>query len=180
MRVAVIDTETTGLGPAARVVELAVVVVDLGTGEVVREAECLVRQALTGSRDELGALALCRLTSEDLAGAATADEVRPWWRAKLAGVDSWTAYNRGFDERMLARDDLLPLAPAAECLLTAAWRARGTVRPRLADACRWAEVEGPGAEAHGALADAQAAARLLVALHRFGQWNRLMEWRNNA
>lgn len=170
MKVAVVDTETTGLGPGARVVELGLVVVDLATGEVVREAECLVRQTLTGSRDELGALAICRLTPEDIASAATADEVRPWWRAKLAGVDRWTAYNRVFDARMLARDDLLPLAPAGECLLTAAWRARGTSRPGLADACRWAGVEGAGADAHGALADAQAAARLLVALHRLGEW----------
>lgn len=170
MRVAVLDTETTGLTAAARVAELGVVVVDLDSGEVVREAECLVRQVLCGSEHERRALELSRLSPEDVAGAWPVDQVRPWWRARFDGADEWTAYNAAFDRRMLERDDLLPPAREGECLLTAAWRARGKARPSLAVACEWAGVEGPGSEAHGALADAHAAARLLLVLVRRGHW----------
>ncbi len=144
---AVLDLETTGLGPGAEPVEVAVVD---PRGDVVLES--LVRP---GCVVEPGATQLHGLHAASLASAPSFAELYPDLRRVLSGrmvVAYWAVFDRSILSRACDRAKLPPPACGWDCAYTryAAWR--GFSAP-LSTAC---EIEGlTSAVRHRAAADAR-------------------------
>jgi DNA polymerase-3 subunit epsilon len=157
---AVIDFETTGLSPArnARIVEMAVVHVDL-TGAVTHRWSSLVDPGRKIRNSNIHGV-----TDADVAGAPTFAELAPTLAHLLAGRVV-VAHNAPFDIRFLTAEAAgAGLAASGEvpavCTLAASHDYQPRLgRRRLTDCVAAAGL--PAFEAHGALADATAAAQLL-------------------
>ncbi|MFA5550323.1 MAG: 3'-5' exonuclease [Trueperaceae bacterium] len=117
----VLDTETTGLGPRAEIIEIAAVDV---TGEVLMESKVWPRSG----RVPAATTRVHGLTIADLRGAPTWPELLLELEEKLAGRRV-LAWNAPFDERMARQSSRLwnlePRLPTFECAMRAYARARG-------------------------------------------------------
>jgi len=123
--VVIVDTETTGRGPTARVCEIGMARVDLATGLVIEEAEQLVDPGVPIPSD---ATAVHGITNGMVRGmprlAAIAPRVRAW-----IGARPMVAHNASFDRAMLAQS-------GGE--LAGAWH----------DTLAWAKAALPGASSY--------------------------------
>lgn len=149
-RVAVVDTETTGVYPSDRVVELAVVTMGL-TGEVIDEWDSLI-----DPQRDVGPTWLHGISPSMLVGAPTFEEVAGSLAVRLQDA-VLVAHNLPFDARMLQAEFLrlgveVDLLGGLDTL-----RATGC---KLHVACERYGVRLDGA--HRALNDARATAQLLV------------------
>lgn len=162
MKVIVIDFETTGLYPGAdRVIEAAAVVVE--DGEITRTFQ---RLANPGVRIPSFIEGFTGITNAMVAKAPPTSEVV----AELAdflGDAQLAAHNANFDRGFLTAE-LKPLRRTVRqdflCTLLLSRRiARGLPSYKLEQVARHLDVQVPK-ETHRALADAEMAARVLVAL----------------
>ena len=151
-RIVVVDTETTGVFPSDRVVEVALVTLDLD-GEVIDEFDTLI-----DPRRDVGPTWIHGITASMLAGAPTFEDVCGQLAVRLHGAVV-AAHNLPFDARMLA-SEYERVGVAVQ--LQAGMDTLALTGARLADACSAYGVGLNGA--HAALADARATAHLLVAL----------------
>lgn len=150
---AVIDLETTGFSTRDRVVEIAIVLLDVASLKVIDEFDTLVNP----NRD-LGATHVHGITASMASAAPAFEEIAPHVAA-LLDQTVLVAHNLAFDQRMLLQefDRLqLPVQPGSG-LCTLNW-----TRQKLSTACTALGVEIDGA--HRALADARATAELFSAL----------------
>lgn len=152
--VAVFDVETTGLFPSRhdRVVEVAVVIVG-ADGEIEREFVSLVNPM----RD-IGPSSIHGLTSEDILYAPQFGEIAALLLEAVRGTVAIAGHNVRFDRQFLEAEFIRMGAPFPDCVslctMEMGWGGN------LAACCRDFGVPMDG-EAHHALADARAAARLL-------------------
>ncbi len=152
VRAAVVDAETTGLYKSDRIIELAVVIVNLSNGETLAEYDTLINPG----RD-VGPTRIHGITASMVAQAPTfadiADEL-----ARLLDGTLFVAHNLAFDTRMVTAEFTrlnIDFDPGVGiCTL----KRTGT---NLADACAHYDIELDGA--HQAINDARATSRLLVA-----------------
>lgn len=151
-RFAVIDTETTGVYPSDRVVEIAVVTVGLD-GRVLDEFDTLVQPG----RD-LSAGHIHGITASMVADAPRWDEIAGDVALRLHGA-CLVGHNVAFDRRMLAAEyERLASGLHADAVVDTLYGAHG----RLSHVCAAHGIPLDGA--HRALTDARACARLLVAI----------------
>jgi DNA polymerase-3 subunit epsilon len=153
----VIDVETTGLFPHRhdRVIEVAVVVVGVN-GVIEREFESLVNPA----RD-IGPSSIHGLTSEDILQAPNFGEIAPQVLDAMKGTVAIAAHNIRFDRQFLESEFARLGCQLPECFSLCTMELSGG--GKLADCCRYNGFT-PEGDAHHALADARAAARLLACL----------------
>lgn len=155
--IAVIDFETTGFTPFRndRVVEVAVIVIGCN-GQIEREFVSLVNPA----RD-IGPSSIHGLTSADILHAPQFSEIAALLVEVLKGTVAIAAHNVRFDEQFLisefSRIDCL--LPEFHSLCTLRLAGGG----KLTKCCEDYGIPWEG-EAHHALGDARAAARLLMTL----------------
>lgn len=190
--IAVLDTETTGFPeqPWSRVVEVAVVVLDVDGSEVFASSS-LVRPEIHDAR-AAGAERVHGLTREALADAPLAgDVVATLNRVGIAGTllpaFPCTSFNLAFDRPMLERMGLEP-REWAPCIMLAAYDIMGPAgalrdadprHPRYDPYRRWlwpslasaAEFFGCTriGDPHRALSDARLAAAVLVEIAKRGK-----------
>lgn len=149
-RIVVFDTETTGVYPADRVVEIAAVTMAL-TGEVIDEWETLV-----DPQRDVGPTWLHGISPSMLVGAPTFEEVAGSLAARLQD-GAVVAHNLPFDARML-RGEYARLGVDVD--LSGGLDTLRATRCKLALACHHHGVPLDGA--HRALYDARATAQLLL------------------
>jgi len=148
-RIAVVDCETTGVYNSDRVVEIAIVTLDLD-GQIIDKWETLVQP-----QRDVGASHIHGLTAESVRDAPTFADVAGDVAIRLHGA-CLAAHNLAFDRRMLVNEysrlgaDLAVLSGLDTLTAT---------RCRLSVAC--SEHRIPLENAHSALADATATATLL-------------------
>jgi DNA polymerase-3 subunit epsilon len=155
--IAVIDVETTGLFPFRhdRVVEVAAVVIH-GDGRIEREFVSLVNPA----RD-IGPRSIHGLTSKDILHAPQFGEIAALLVDALSGTVAIAAHNVRFDEEFLKSEFSRIDCPLPEHFSICTMQLAGG--GRLTECCGDYGIPLEG-EAHHALADARAAARLLAIL----------------
>ena len=155
--VAVIDVETTGLFPHRhdRVVEIAIVIIG-ADGELQQEFVSLINPG----RD-IGPTSIHGLTSADILHAPQFAEVASLMLSALTGTVAIAAHNIRFDRQFLKGEfaRLKSDLPDFHTLCTMKLAGGGS----LSDCCRRYGVTFEG-NAHDALNDARAAARLLISL----------------
>jgi DNA polymerase-3 subunit epsilon len=159
---AVIDCETTGLNTARsdRIVELAAVVID-PSGAVVREFVSLVNP-----RRDVGKTSLHGISASDVADAPAFPDIIGHVTETLDGTIALAAHNVGFDHRFLRCEfERAGFAtPDVATLCTMRLSGGGT----LECCCNDMGIEFDRTNAHSALEDARAAARLLARLFADG------------
>ncbi|MCY4368678.1 MAG: exonuclease domain-containing protein [bacterium] len=154
-RVVAVDCETTGFGRYDRVLEIAVVEVDIATGRVIDEFETLVDPV----RD-VGPVDVHGVTASMVSAAPTFDEVAGALARRVGGA-TLVAHNLAFDARFLRQEferlgtDFDPGSGFCTLRVTS---------QKLGLACERFGV--PLTAAHRALGDARATARLAMELHR--------------
>lgn len=150
-RIAVIDTETTGLYNSDRIVEVGIVVLDPSTGEIVDEFESLVNPG----RD-VGPTSIHGITASMVTTAPHFEEIASDIAERIDGC-VLSAHNLPFDSRMLglefSRAGALFEPGKGLCTLR-------MFQMRLDLACEEYGIKRD--TAHRALDDARAASRLLV------------------
>lgn len=160
---AVIDLETTGLAPSYghRIIEIGIVHVT-PDGEVERTFETVVNP----NRD-LGPVHIHRLRGADMAGAPTFEDIAGDLVDRLRGRVV-VAHNASFEARFLHAEferlghrSPLKQASSALCTMRLAQEFLPGSGRKLADCCSAYDIEL--VDAHEALADAHATARLLGA-----------------
>ena len=153
VRFAVVDCETTGLYNADRVIEVAIVVIDGRSGQVVNEYDTLINPL----RD-VGPVGIHGIVPSMLQLAPTFDEIAGSVAQQLQGA-VLVAHNLPFDTRMLVNefDRLGAVLDPGHSVCTL--RLTGE---RLNLACDRYGIEL--SQHHRALADARATAQLLVRL----------------
>jgi DNA polymerase-3 subunit epsilon len=155
MKYAVVDVETTGFGRTDRVVEVAVVVVDAVSDEVVDEFDTLVNP-----QRDVGATHVHGITASMVESAPTFEEVSGAL-ARVLGGNVLVAHNLPFEVRFLreefARAGADFDAGRGACTLR-------MTRERLDQACLRHDIFLESH--HRALADARATAELLGKLDR--------------
>lgn len=155
--IAVVDVETTGLFPLRhdRVVEVAVVVVR-ADGEVEREFASLVNPG----RD-VGPTSIHGLTSEDICHAPQFGEIAALVVETLQGVVAIAAHNVRFDRQFLEHEFSRIDCPLPDCHSICTMQLAGG--GRLTKCCADYNISVLG-DAHNALSDARATARLLATI----------------
>jgi DNA polymerase-3 subunit epsilon len=167
-----IDTETTGVGASARIVEVAAVT--FSKGEPVREWSRLLCPPDVDweSPKVKEALAVNKITREQLSGQPTFAEVLPDLLLELS-CDVWVAHNMDFDRRMLVQEHtrlerLLVLPPLSVCTLNLAVRLNtGGGRNKLHDVAARYGVKQE--DAHRAAVDARVCGLILAAMFKEGR-----------
>jgi DNA polymerase III subunit epsilon len=155
--IAVFDVETTGLFPSRhdRVIEVALVVIG-ANGEIEREFVSLVNPV----RD-IGPSSIHGLTSEDILPAPQFREIASLLLDALHGTVAIAGHNVRFDRQFLEAEFIRMGEVFPDCLslcsMELGWGGN------LAKCCHDFGIHIEG-EAHHALADARAAARLLLSL----------------
>ena len=150
-----VDCETTGFGRYDRILEIAVVEVDIATGRVIDEFETLVDPV----RD-VGSVDIHGVSASMVSAAPTFDEVAGALARRLGGA-TLVAHNLAFDARFLCQEferlgtDFNPGSGFCTLRVTS---------QKLGLACESFGV--PLTAAHRALGDARATARLAMELHR--------------
>lgn len=154
----ILDTETTGIGPDAEIIEIAIVD-SLGrtlVNTLVRPQQPIPPEAT----------AIHHLEDEDVAGAPTWPEVWPSIAEVLADKEV-VAYNAAFDADMVVRacerHGLSPVDAKWECLMLLYWK-QFQFAEKFRSLRRACENERLPSSNHRALADALAAQRLLRAI----------------
>lgn len=151
-RFAVIDTETTGVYPTDRIVEIAVVTVGLD-GRVLDEFDTLVQPGRDVTASQIHGI-----TASMVADAPRWDDIAGDVAVRLHGA-CIVAHNAAFDRRMIAGEyERLGSLLYAEAVIDTLYGAHG----RLSHVC--ASYGIPLHDAHRALSDARACAELLVAI----------------
>lgn len=160
--ISVIDCETTGLNAARhdRVIEIAAVVID-PDGGIAREFVSLINPG----RD-VGKTSLHGITASDVAQAPRFEHIAGHVAQVLDGTIALAGHNVSFDHRFLRYEfDRAGIAiPDISTLCTMRIAGGGN----LECCCRELGIEFDPEEAHSALEDARAAARLLMSLLREG------------
>ena len=166
------DTETTGLGPSARIVEIAVVVFE--KNEPVHEWSRLLCPENVDWNDAQvqGALAVNQIKTADLKGQPTFADVLPDLLLEL-GHHVWVAHNASFDVRMinqemrrLGRPVLSP--PLLLCTRDLAIHLGGPPKGnKLGDVAARFNVKQDGE--HRAAVDATVCGRVLAAMVQTGK-----------
>lgn len=111
-KLAVVDVETTGLGPEAKIVEIAIVLMRFGC--VVSTWSSLVHPGMPIPPD---ATAVHGITDAMVAHAPTIETLRAEIAARLADASVVAGYNIfGYDEGVLAREGIIPHAPIVDAL----------------------------------------------------------------
>jgi DNA polymerase III subunit epsilon len=151
-RIVVVDTETTGVFASDRVVEVALVTLDLD-GRIIDEFDTLI-----DPQRDVGPTWIHGISASMLAGAPTFEDVCGQLAVRLHGAVV-AAHNLPFDSRMLAGEYA---RLGLEVHLSAGLDTLAMTRARLEAACSTYGLRLDGA--HAALADARATAQLLVAL----------------
>ena len=150
LRMVVVDTETTGIGKADRIVEIAAITISPQTGEIVDEFETLVNP----ERD-IGPTSIHGITSSMVEAAPTFEEIATALARRLTGA-ILVGHNLSFDARMLSQEyGRLNCSfdwGQGKCTLRA-------TRLKLASAC--ARYGVPLSDTHRAYNDALASAMLL-------------------
>ncbi len=154
--IAVVDIETTGLHPSGdRVVEVAIVRIDPGSGDLQ-----LVLDTLVNPKRRMAATEIHGITESDILDAPTFEEIAPEVAQALSGA-VLAAYNVYFDAKFvraeLERSEIRPLPPHLCLMYMRPLLGVGT-RCSLADACM--EHGIPHDNQHVAAADALASAKL--------------------
>ncbi|MEX2099955.1 MAG: exonuclease domain-containing protein [Acidimicrobiia bacterium] len=151
-RIVVVDTETTGVHNSDRILEVAVVTMDL-SGRVIDEWDTLV----DAGRD-VGPTWIHGISPSMLAGAPVFADIASDLAARLNGAIV-CAHNLPFDIRMLTQEYD---RQSVEVTFTPGLDTLAVTRCKLSVAC--SEVGIPLDGAHQALTDARATARLLLAV----------------
>lgn len=163
----VIDTETTGLPNAvwARVVEVAAVLIDANGAEVGTFSSLMCPDILDDRADR--ALSYCGITRQEVAEAPPFSRVRTDffdWIREVHPQEVW-AYNRVFDETMLARSGFELAWTGCVMRLARTRMPHRSKDPSLREAALHFVGQEP-LTSHRALADARAAAQVLAVLTR--------------
>lgn len=155
--IAVVDVETTGLFPSRhhRVVELAAVAIR-DDGRIEREFTSLVNPA----RD-IGPSRIHGLTSEDILHAPQFGEIAALLLDALSGSVAIAGHNVRFDRQFMESEFSRLGYPFPDCFSVCTMKMGGG--GNLTECCRDFGIQLES-EAHHALADARATARLLVCL----------------
>jgi DNA polymerase III epsilon subunit-like protein len=155
--IAIIDVETTGLFPLRhdRVVEVAAIVIG-GDGQIVREFVSLVNPA----RD-IGPSSIHGLSAEDILHAPQFGEIAGLLVEMVQGTVAIAGHNVRFDQQFIESEFSRIDAPIPQCFSICTMQLAGG--GKLSDCC--GDYGIPlGGEAHHALTDARAIARLLPVL----------------
>ncbi len=166
-----IDTETSGVGTSARILEVAVVT--FSKGEPVREwSRLLCPPDVDWTSPKVQeALAVNKLTYDELHGKPTFEEVLPDLLVELS-CPVWAAHNMDFDLRMLTQELQRLSRPALSpqllvCTLGLASRLNTSGgKNKLQDVAARFGVTQNGA--HRAAADARVAGLILSAMFKQG------------
>ena len=155
--IAVIDVETTGLFPLRhdRVVEVAAIVID-GDGRILREFVSLVNPG----RD-IGPSSIHGLSAEDVLHAPQFGDIAGLLVETLQGTVAIAGHNVRFDYQFIESEFSRIASPLPQCFTICTMELAGG--GKLTEACCDYGIELDG-EAHYALADARATARLLSIL----------------
>jgi DNA polymerase-3 subunit epsilon len=148
-RVTVVDCETTGVYNSDRIVEIAIVTLDLD-GQVIDTWDTLVQP-----QRDVGASHIHGLTATCLRDAPTFDDVAGDVALRLHGA-CLAAHNLPFDKRMLCNEFA---RLGTDLSVVSGLDTLTATRARLAVACAQRQI--PLHDAHSALADATATAALL-------------------
>jgi DNA polymerase-3 subunit epsilon len=151
-RIAVVDCETTGVYASDRIVEIAIVTMDLN-GQVAESWDTLVQP-----QRDVSASHIHGLTAATLIDAPTFDDVAGDIAVRVHGA-CIAAHNLPFDARMLTNEfDRLGTPLSIENGIDTL----AATRSRLGVACEQYDI--PLDNAHCALADARATAQLLLSV----------------
>lgn len=173
---AAFDSETTGLGSDARIVELAVVTFDRGSDGVLRAVREWSQMLCPGdidweSKDVKKALEVNRLTRAELVDKPLFSDVLADFLVELSHP-VWVAHNADFDVRMvnqelqrLRRPDLSP--QLLVCTKNLAAHMRLSARNRLSDVAGYFKVQQE--DAHRATVDAAVCGKVLAAMLAAGK-----------
>lgn len=155
--IAVIDVETTGIFPLRhdRIVEVAAIVID-GKGRVLREFVSLVN-----SGRDIGPSSIHGLTAEDVLYAPQFGDIAGLLVETLQGTVAIAGHNVRFDHQFMQSEFFRIGYPIGQCFTICTMQLAGG--GKLLECCRDYGVPPPG-DAHHALADARATARLLSIL----------------
>jgi len=159
-QIAIIDVETTGLFPLRhdRIVEVAAIVID-GDGRIVREFVSLVNPG----RD-IGPSSIHGLTAKDILQAPRFAEIAGLFLQTLEGTVALAGHNVRFDHQFIESEFArtgCPVPQWDQCLTICTMQLAGG--GSLTECCCDYGIPLDG-EAHHALADARATARLLSIL----------------
>lgn len=149
-RFVVVDTETTGVYPSDRIVEIALVTISL-TGEILDVYDTLVQPGRDVSASHIHGI-----TASMVVAAPTFEEIAGDVAVRLHGA-CLVAHNLPFDYRML-RNEFERLN--AEFVVLSGVDTLAATGARLGAACEVFDIELLGA--HSALADASATAKLFL------------------
>jgi DNA polymerase-3 subunit epsilon len=155
--IAIIDVETTGLFPMRhdRVLEVAAIVIE-GDGRIVREFVSIVNPA----RD-IGPSSVHGLTAADILHAPQFGEIAGLLVEVLRGTVAIAGHNVRFDQQFMESEFSRIDSPIPQCFTLCTMQLAGG--GRLSKCCGDYGIPLSG-EAHHALADARATARLLSIL----------------
>lgn len=164
------DTETTGFGPKARILEIGVVT--FAEGRVVREWSSLFYPSDVDWNDPKvqGALAVNKLTREQLHGQPTFEQVLPDLLVELSNSANWVAHNAEFDMGMLGNEfgflgRAAPQPKLLICTKNLGNHLNGGQPPnKLQDVA--ARFSIPQDNAHRAVVDARVCGLILAEMHR--------------
>lgn len=156
------DTETTGFGPTARILEIAVVVFEQGEPVHAWEQLLCPEGVDWGSENVQKALAVNKIDPKDLQGKPTFKQVFPDLMLELSS-DIWVAHNASFDIQMIQQEaqriqKLVQPPPLVACTLQLAAYRTNAKNNKLADVAARYSVLQDGA--HRAAADATVCGRI--------------------
>jgi DNA polymerase III epsilon subunit family exonuclease len=168
------DTETTGVGTSARILEIGVAVFE--NGVMVQEWSQLLKPSNVDWADDnvKKAMSINNITDTDLFDKPTFEEVLPDIFVAFTH-DVWVAHNASFDMRMLHQELARLKRPVAElqpkllaCTMTLAAHITPDARVnKLGEVAARYKVTQNGA--HRAAADAQVCGGILAAMVREGR-----------
>lgn len=167
-----IDTETTGFGPDARILEVAVVTFE--KGEVVREwSQLLWPEGVDWSDVKVKeALAINHIDVETLKGKPAFAQVVPDLFMELS-QEVWVAHNADFDVRMLNQELMRLKRPmlAVPSIVACTWNlamyiSKTKYGNKLAEVA--ARFNVPVEDAHRAAGDARTCGRIFEGMRRAG------------
>ena len=168
------DTETTGLGANARIIDLALVFFEKGIVKDVWASRFYPDDVDWADPKVKEALAVNKLSVGELVDAPQIEEVIDCIVDHMWGYDVWVAHNAPFDIRMINQElDRLrkPALPFLSRKLIDTWMLDRKCFPeaphhRLGDACEHTGVEL--IDAHASETDAQACGEVLMSMIRSG------------
>jgi len=167
------DTETTGFGPSAKIVELSVVC--FTDGQVVEEWEQLFWPGDIDWEKAQGAFNVNGLSREKLQGKPTFGDIQDEVTRRLGGEKVWVAHNTPFDMGMLKQEfELLRVtmpepAFALDTMMLDAVCDKYRKGSRKLDAVAGVWGVDFGSEAHRAAADAAVCGKVLWSMLQSGK-----------